>query len=683
MLYRNFPRTFPRAFSLTAALLVAAPTLAADEPEKDAPQKYRQAQDMSYGAALYDYFQGNYFDSLSTLLVAEQRGAIQTHRDNAALIEGGISLGFGLHQRAAELFEQQLQQSDGNSEVRARHRKIAWLKLAELNYLQGNWPLAEAQLQKSGAAQESALDLNLALRTGDYSAAVTLLQVEALPLEQRVLGYINLAAAVAREGELPAAVLHYRKAADLAAGQEDSSVELQVLADKAHIGAGYVYTLQQRYTEAMDEFRRVRLHTPWASRALLGLGWSAINSGDHQSAVNALQFLVNTDSDSAAAREAMVALPYSYEKLQRPGAALAAYRRAEGHYHSVLIQLELLQKDIEAVEFSPAGDATAQRYGWLQLAEAPQLMHDNQRYLQPILQSDNFQLRLSELRDLRQLAQVIENWQQKLPQLAQLIDERRLRRKSIVENYQSAQFDQQVEIAAQQYRELEESLARIQRERDALALLAAGAEEGESAEMLSLLKRAEGRYQILEDLGQARASQQKTLQRARGLLLWQASEQYHDKLWQQREQLQALDEQLKDAERQRRETDLVALRAPQLNQLRAELTAAAPELAAQQSAIFGASNLIEESIRRDVIAELGRERDQVRQYVAHSRLAIARLQDAAMQGAVAPAQNPAAGTPDTESAATESSAAQNSAIESTEERTANRTASEGTGGVHE
>ncbi|MFC6977541.1 hypothetical protein [Microbulbifer taiwanensis] len=131
------------AFSLTVALLgSAAAPLAADDPKENAPQKYRQAQDMAYGAALYDYFQGNYFDALSTLLVAGQRDAILTHRDNAALIEGGISLGFGLRRHAAELFEQQLQQSDGDSEAETRHRKVAWLKLAELNYLQetGHWP---------------------------------------------------------------------------------------------------------------------------------------------------------------------------------------------------------------------------------------------------------------------------------------------------------------------------------------------------------------------------------------------------------------------------------------------------------------------------------------------------------------------------------------------------------------
>ncbi|AMX03729.1 tetratricopeptide repeat protein [Microbulbifer thermotolerans] len=618
MLYRPLSRVF----SLTAALLAAAAPLAAE-----APKKYSQAQDMAYGAVLYEYFQGNYFDALSTLLVARERDAIKVHSDNAALIEGGISLGFGLRQRAATLFEQQLQNSDGDSETDARLRRVAWQKLAELNYLQGDWPLAAEQLQKSGAASESGLELNLALRRGDFAAAEVALKAKSLSLEQRVLGNINLAAALAREGQLSAAAARYTQAAKLARRGDDSE-EMRVLADKAYTGAGYAYALQEQHSEAMEAFRQVRLQTPWARRALLGLGWSAINSGQYKAAVDALQYLVDNHGDSAAAREAMVALPYSYEQLQRPGNALAAYHSAEQHYHAVLTELEQLQNSIASTEFA-AADGVAQRYGWLQLAEAPPLVQDNRRYLRPILQSDKFQLRLSELRDLRQLSQVIEAWQEKLPHFAHLIDARAQRHQTIVENYHSAQFDQQMQIAEQQYHQLDEFLGRIEKDRDGLALLAA--QESEDSEMLSLLRRAEENYKVLEKAGRARESQGKTLARARGILLWQASEDYHHNLWQQRKQLLKLDEQLHQAERQRRNTDLVARRAPQLNRLHAQVSEAGPQLSAQRAAITRAADLIEASIRKDVIAELQRERSQVQQYMAHSRLAIARLQDAAMQ----------------------------------------------------
>lgn len=631
-----------RTISLTLALLGAGAPALASEPE--AP-RYRQAQDIAYGVALYDYFQGNYFDALSTLMVAEQRGAIRVHADNAALIEGGISLGFGLSGRAATLFEQQLQQQSGDPETLARYRQVAWLKLAELNYRQQNWPRASAQLQKSGAADSSDLSINLALREGDFAAAEALLDSGSLPLARRLLGRINLAAALAREQRYGEAIAQYRRASALVEDAETPSRELRILNDKAHIGAGYAYALQQRFAEALEEFRHVRLRTAWADRALLGLGWSAINSGEYRAAIDALQFLLQQHGDSAEAREALVALPYSYEKLQRPQVALAAYRQAENRYRENISALAQLQQSVDTMSFAADAERGRPRFGWLEVADTPPLLQDNRRYLQNILQSDAYQLRLSDLRDLRQLARVIDDWRQQLPLFDQLIDARRQRRQSIIENYSSAQYDQQVEMAERQYRELETALARIERDRDGLALLAAlDADDNEYAGLLALLQRAEGRYEKLAPHGKTRDDQRRALQRARGLLQWRAAQDYHDNLWQKRKGLQTLGEQLQAAGHQRRRVAQVVGRAPQLRQLQAGVAEARPQLSRQSRAIAAASAAIESSIRRDVIAELKRQQAQIQQYMAHSRLAIARLQDAAMQGAVmqdAAGQSPA------------------------------------------
>ncbi|MGL6162439.1 hypothetical protein [Microbulbifer sp.] len=618
-------------FFLSAALVcAAAPALASE--------KYQQAQDMRYGAGLYEYFQGNYFDALSTLMVAEHRGGIRAHADNAALIEGGISLGFGLRQRAAELFEQQLEKNGG--ETPARYRRLAWLKLAELNYLKEDWPQSAQQLEKSGA-NDTDLALNLALRTGDLQRAQQLLAGDTLPLKYRVLGHTNLGAALAREQRYAEAIDHYHRASALVLDVDEPPRELSILKDKAHIAAGYAYGLQQRHAQAAEEFRQVRLRTPWADRALLGLGWSSINSGQYQSAVDALQFLAAREPLSTEVQEALAALPYSYEKLERPRAALTAYQQAERQYHSALVELHQLQQSVESLEFSPTNTGTAQRYGWLEAAEAPQLMRENLRYLRPILQRDDFQLRLSELRDLRQLAGVIDNWQQRLPLFDQLIVERERRRGAIVDSYTSAQFDQQVDIARQQYRQLEASLARIEKDSDALALV--DKENGERGEFLALTEEAEDRYRKLAALGKVRPQQAQTLKRARGILLWQAGQEYHHNLWQKRKALSELGEQLENADRRRRSADRIAQRAPQLHLLQEKVDAARPQLRTQRREIDAASRSIEASIRRDVIAELARQRRQIQQYLAHTRLAIARLQDAAVQSGEQSGEQPGTG----------------------------------------
>ncbi|WP_444943088.1 hypothetical protein ACJJIK_13810 [Microbulbifer sp. ZKSA006] len=633
MYYRSFTCTLSLALALSAGSLCAqeAETAAGlDSSEQRAPQKYQRAQDLAYGSTLYDYFQGNYFAALSTLLVAQQRDSIQVHRDNAALIEGGISLGFGLHRRAAELFEQQ-----GSSNAAPKYRSTAWLKLAELNYLNGDFVSAAAHLHKSGVADASSLPLNLALRSSDLSAAQQLLQSSGLFPAEQLLGHINLAAAFARSAQLPSAINEYQAAINFAETLDTPSTEIPILVDKAHIGLGYARALAEQHSAARQAFSRVRLNTPWATRALLGMAWSSINAEDYQAGIDALQFLLDKHRYSPAAREAMVALPYSYEKLQNRPVALSAYRNAETYYLQTLTELQQLQQALasEPLAYDPV-QREAWRYGWLQLAQASPLLRDNQHFLRPILQSDRFQLRLSELRDLQQLSLVLQDWRDKLPQFTALIEERHLRRSAIIDHYNSAQFDQQLQLATQQYDDLRAALEKIERERDALTLLATTAspgDQGELLELLQILTSAQVRLNKLQDSGKVRPQQRQTLAKARGILLWQASEQYHDKLWQQRKSLQQLEDQLRSGRQQRDKTETEAQRGPQLRQLAYRVVSAGERIPAQQAAIDRASEWIEADLRREVIAQLGREQQQIQNYMAHTRLAIARLQDAALQ----------------------------------------------------
>ncbi|WP_444895797.1 hypothetical protein [Microbulbifer sp. SSSA005] len=642
MYYPSFTRT------LSLALILAASNLCAQEAdtvaetngpsnEQRAPQKYQRAQDLAYGATLYEYFEGDYFDALSTLLVAQQRDSIQIHRDNAALIEGGISLGFGLHRRAAELFEQQ-----SNVEAAPKYRRTAWLKLAELNYLNGDFVSAAAHLEKSGVAEESSLPLNLALRNKDLTTAQKLLETSDLYPAEKLLGHINLGAAFARSGQLPAAIHEYQVAVDFAETIDIPSSEIPILIDKAHIGMGYALALAEQHSAAKEAFSRVRLNTPWATRALLGMAWSSINGEDYQAGIDALQFLLDKHRYSPAAREAMVALPYGYEKLENRSVALRAYQSAEAYYLETLTELHQLQQDLatEPLAYDPV-QREAWRYGWLQLAQASPLLRDNQHFLRPILQSDRFQLRLTELRDLQQLTQVLQTWQDKLPQFADLIEERHLRRTTIIDNYNSAQFDQQLQMATQQYDHLRAALEHIEQERDALTLLATTAtpnEQSETLELLEILTGAQERLKKIQDSGKASQQQAETLAKARGILLWQASEQYHEKLWQQQKSLQLLEDQLRRGREQRKKTDTEAQRGPQLRQLAYRVVTAGDEIPAQQAAIGRASELIEADLRREVIAQLGREQQQIHNYMAHTRLAIARLQDAEIQAIPAASQ---------------------------------------------
>ncbi|HEY8568268.1 hypothetical protein [Microbulbifer sp.] len=644
----------PLALAIAAALM-ATPSVYADnaaevqpaeqsESHKDGSpaQKFQQAQDMRYGSALYHYFQGNSFEALSTLMVSDLRGGIQHHADNADLIRGGISLAFGLEHQAAELFEKQLRKADGEGDQKrlSRYREIAWLKLAELNYRHQNWDTAALQLEKSGAMHKTTLTLNLAIRNGDLQQARQLLNMADLPVAERALGHNNLAAALARAQQFDIAAQDYRRAALLveqALSRPDMSAEaeeeLRILRDKAKIGAGYAMALGGDLNAAAEEFRGVRLDTPWSADALLGLGWTSVNGGNHQQAVDALGYLIRENPLSPQVQEALLALPFSYEQLRRPKLALRAYQNAERKYDQALEDLHNLHSataHLQFAEINAEADIDLRRYGWLEDATTPALIRINQKYLLQMMQSDRLQLQLAELRDLRHLNRVLEQWQQRLPEFHTLLEEREQRRVDIVRQHDSAQYDQQVQFAEQDLAKLQASLARIEAEQDGLAMLATAG--GEEAEYLQTLRDAEALHARLREAGKTGNYQQQTLARARGILQWQASEQYHDNLWQKRKAIAALEQQLSEAARRQRKVARIAAEAPQLNLLAGSVDDAGLRLAQQRNTIERASVAIETQIRDDMRAALVQATERVEQYMAHTRLAIARIQDAAMQG---------------------------------------------------
>ncbi|WP_226703556.1 hypothetical protein [Microbulbifer elongatus] len=650
MLFAAVNNISPMRLALALSALIAGVALPAVAEERPAPpdKKFQQAQDMRYGAALYHYFQGNTFDALSTLMVSDLRGGIAHHADNADLIRGGISLAFGLERQAADLFEKQLQKTadEDNQQRIARFREIAWLKLAELNYRHQNWDTAANQLHKSGAIHQSTLTLNLAIRSGDLEQAKQLLAMADLPLAEQVLGHNNLAAAFARDQQLVAAAGEYQRAAALVEQHPDAGEELRILRDKARIGAGYALALNGDHKGAAREFRGVRLDTPWSGDALLGLGWVSVNGGDHQQAVDALGYLIDKNPLSPQVQEALLALPYSYEALDRPRLALQSYLHAEQQYQQALNDLEALQQASADLQFPlPAETETLnlQRYGWLEDAETPALIRKNQRYLLQMMQSDRLQLQLSELRDLHQLTRVLERWQTRLPEFHTLIDEREQRRVAIVQQHDSAQYDQQVQIAEQELARLKASLTRIEADQDGLAMLAAT--ESEATEYLDMLRAAEVRYQRLNRAGKTSNYQQQTLARARGILQWQAADQYHHNLWQKRKTIDALEQQLVEAAQRQRRVARITAEAPQLNLLAGSVDDAGLRLAQQHRAVDRASHTIQNQIRQDLHQALGTAKQRVAQYMAHTRLAIARIQDATIQGIYdAPAEQPAAET---------------------------------------
>src|SRR5687767_8871024 len=82
-------KIFTLILSSFTAVFFAATASAWTIFEKKAQPKSSVA-DLRYGVALYHYYQQDYLQSLSELMVADARDGIQGHADNPELIAGGV-----------------------------------------------------------------------------------------------------------------------------------------------------------------------------------------------------------------------------------------------------------------------------------------------------------------------------------------------------------------------------------------------------------------------------------------------------------------------------------------------------------------------------------------------------------------------------------------------------------------
>lgn len=97
---------------------------------------------------LYNYHQGQAFDALTQLSVASEQGGIQGHGDHPALVEGGLLLSYGMTREAGELFTRLLGDDGKGSALSPEVRNQAWFYLGKVLYLEADYQLAEANLNR-------------------------------------------------------------------------------------------------------------------------------------------------------------------------------------------------------------------------------------------------------------------------------------------------------------------------------------------------------------------------------------------------------------------------------------------------------------------------------------------------------------------------------------------------------
>jgi len=515
------------------AAVAARPSIAAD------------LRDLYFGEALYQAYQGQYFDALERLdaeLAQHQRvdepqlDSLQYHIRQADFSVGDFELRYRMHLRAGRAIKAVLE-----ADVEQPVKNEAAYRLARIEFQKDQPEDALHALERiQGTVPDNIrndvefLRANVYLALGRPADAVEVLR--RLQSTESLKGFAayNLGIALLQAGHDPEALRQLEKAGQI----ESRETATAAIQDKSNMVLGSLMLRSEDYAHARLAFDRVHLEGPYSNRALLSTGWAEISAHDFQKALVPWGMLIQRDATDAAVQEARLALPFAYSKLRVYGRAAALYGQALDSFGKELEKVDASMRSIRAGTFLKAlvREEIKQDNLWVvrlrTLPDTPETF-----YLTELMASNDFQTALQNYLDLEDLRRRLIAWQGGFDAFEDLI---RLRRR----NYEpllpevDAHFR---ELDSQMRLRLEQRALLQKRLQDILTAprpaLLATADERLALERLRKIETA------LKHSSCARCgAEQVRVQRLQGVLTWRLYTEYPERLTRAHKDLRDLNE---------------------------------------------------------------------------------------------------------------------------------------------
>jgi len=416
-----------RLFVILTILIFSAPSASAGA---SAP---KELKDLHFGEALYYAFQGDWFGAISRLdteLVQHhgvdepERDTLHFHVNQAEFDVGDFELAYRMHQRAGRAITAVI---EGNVEAPVRNEAI--FRLARI-YFQKDQPVnAQYAVERiSGAVPPEIRDdldflrAQILMANGRFAEAARILRDLQNAKSLEGFAAYNLGIALIKDGK----ELEGRQYLDRT-GQITSNDEITLaIKDKANLVLGSKLLQEKNFEGAKLVFDRVRLNGPFSDRALLGSGWADALQGRFERALVPWSTVVTREVTDASVQEAMLAVPYSYGKLNVTGKAALMYGSALEKFGSEVDKLGASIESIREGHFLQAlvREEVKQDADWVvKLRELPHTPETY--YLLDLMASHDFQESLKNYLDLEQLRTKLGTWEKDLDAFEEIIAQRR------------------------------------------------------------------------------------------------------------------------------------------------------------------------------------------------------------------------------------------------------------------
>ena len=602
------------------AMALAAAVAPARADEKHA------VQDPHFGEILFYFFQENYFSALSRLMVAQHIGRVPHHDQEAELLRGGMLLSYGLDQEAGRIFQALI---DAGAAPGVRDR--AWFYLAKIRYQRGYASEAEYALGRvrgvlAGELEDERLVLHavLLMQRKQYNEAILMLRKTSSTSGWAAYGRYNLGVALIQAGQSDGGVaLLDEIGRGPARGQE-----LTALRDKANVALAYSFLQSGAPAKAESYLERVRLNGLMSNKALLGLGWAHAALNEYERALVPWTELAGRSTADAAVRESLLAVPFALGKASAYKQSLAGYEHALDAYTKEIARLDESIAAIRrgALVANILRDNPGEESGWFwrvrRVPDSPE-----GRYLMELLASNEFQEGLKNYRDLDFLSHNLADWEKSIDSFRDILAVRRQGFAEKLPRTIAGARALRLDPLRADYLAETRRLERIESEEDAEAL--AGARERQLASRLDRVRAELGR---VADPAEREAAQEKH-RLLRGLLTWDLSAQYSTRLRSENKALREAGRLISEAEARRDEVSRAQAEAPaQFDQFERRIQALRFRLGQAQAGVRAGARAQEEYLAELAVAQLLRQREQMLDYIAQARFAVAQIYDRAMRG---------------------------------------------------
>lgn len=373
-------------------------------------------RDLKYGTILFDYYQQNYFSALIGHEVANSRQELTHQINEARLLQGGMTLSYGLPDEAENIFEKLLNTKDAVIAESVQNK--AWFYLAKMYYHKGEDDKAVANLARIQGDIPDDIHKEFNYLATLINIRNTHLDSVERALEGVMQGSIyepylifNLAASQLKSGDTQGARVNFSKVVEY--GKTHLEEEFQVLADRAKQALAHVEIDEGSLIGAWLHLQNVRTTGLYSNRALLSYGWTAIKLERYNVAIPALRALDSRSISIAEVQEAKVLLAHLYEQQGAPRTALKQYLLAERAFTEGIASIESARRIIDGQripeEFVINLDAMMDETDWY--GSEPSLDYNKLTpFLIELMSSNPFHTVLKELRDLYALRKNLSYW---------------------------------------------------------------------------------------------------------------------------------------------------------------------------------------------------------------------------------------------------------------------------------